>query len=382
MTTTLSQIFRPLMLAAFVAGLSACGGGSDESDTGGSTQQPVSTIASYAGQYDLQTEDGTALTITVDANGRVTSCGSAYTCEGALVLKPGGREASLSLSGNDGQGSSGVRVTVEANVDGTGVVTGTWAAQSSEGPSNGTLSGQKKPGGTGSSGGGTSATIASFAGKYNLRADEGTTLQFTAANDGSVQSCVGEVVYVCSGRVTLDAGGQGASFTISGNDGERPIDTRVTLNGKIDLQGNVTGSYSGTSESEGGFRGSLSGTREGGTSTTAPGTAQGCGALAGTWTSSSVGTWVFSGSKAVLTLDSINYGARAQQITELALSSCANSTLQYKIVRAALINTVDPSFAYDKKPGDAGVDWSKSYSQAYTLSGNRLTIANDSYTKR
>lgn len=169
---------------------------------------------------------------------------------------------------------------------------------------------------------------------------------------------------------------------MSGNDGAQPVDTRVTLNGKIDLQGNVTGSYSGTSQSEGSFRGTLSGTREGGPSTTAPGSAQGCAALEGTWTSSNVGTWVFSGSKGVLTLDSINYGRAAQQITELALSSCANSTLQYKIVRAALINTIDPSFAYDKRPGDAGVDWSRSYSQAYTLSGSRLTIANDSYVKR
>lgn len=385
MTMNHSRVFRSLLLAALIASLSACGGGGDSNDssggTGGGTEQPAGTLASYAGQYDLQTEDGTVLSITVDQNGRVTSCGAAYTCEGTLALKPGGREASLTLSGSDGQGAAGLRVSLDASIDAGGGVTGTWAAQSSEGNSSGKLTGQKKPSGTGT-GGGASATLASFAGQYNLRADEGVTLQFTAGNDGSIKSCVGEVVYACNGSITLDAGGQGASFTVSGNDGEQPIDTRVTLNGKIDLQGNVTGSYSGTSQSEGSFSGTLSGTREGAPSTTPPGSAQGCATLAGTWTSPQSGTWVFSGSKAVLTLDSINYGPRAQQITELALSSCASSVLQYKIVRAALINTVDPSFAYDKKPGSAGVDWNKSYSQPYTLSGSRLTIVNDIYTKQ
>ena len=197
-----------------------------------------------------------------------------------------------------------------------------------------------------------------------------------------VQSCVGEVVYECSGRVTMDSTGRGANFTISGNDGEKPVDTRVSLNGKIDLQGNVTGSYTGTSVSEGSFSGTLSGTREGGQSTTAPGSAQGCSALQGTWTSPIVGTWVFTGSIGRLTVDSLNYGPRAQQITELALSSCANNTLQYKLVRAALVNAIDPTFAYDKTPGDPGVDWNRSFSQPYTLVGNRLTIANDVYTKQ
>lgn len=386
MTKTHSHIFRPLFLAAFIASLSACGGGGDSSDSGGSggggTQQPVGTLAGYAGQYDLRTDDGTVLRITVDQNGRVTSCGAAYTCEGTLALKPGGQGAGLTVSGSDGQGASSVRVSMEAAIDSSGRVSGSWSAQSSEGQSSGSLSGQKTPGDSGS-GGTPTTTLSSFAGKYNLRADEGTTLQFTAQADGAVRSCVGATIYVCSGRLTLDPGGQGASFSISGTDGGMPVDTRVTLSGKIDLQGNVTGSYSGTSQSDGSFRGSLTGTREGGPSTAAPGSAQGCAALAGTWTSTDKGTWVFSGSKAVLTLDSINYGPRAQQITELALSSCTSSVLQYKIVRAALVNTVDPSFAYDHKPGSTNaVDWNKSYSQPYTLSGTRLTIATDSYTRR
>lgn len=386
MTKTHSQIFRPLLLAAFIASLSACGGGGDSSDSGGSggggTQQPIGALAGYAGQYDLRTDDGTVLRITVDQNGRVTSCGAAYTCEGTLTLKPGGQEAGLSVSGSDGQDSSSVRVSMDATIDSSGRVSGSWAAQSSEGRSSGSLSGEKTPGGSGS-GGTPAATVSSFAGKYNLRADEGTTLQFTAETDGAVRSCGGEAIYVCSGRVSLESSGQGASFSITGNDGGQPVDTRVTLTGKIDLQGNVTGSYNGNSQSEGSFRGTFAGAREGGPSTAAPGSAQGCAPLAGTWASTDKGTWVFSGSKAVLTLNSINYGPRAQQITELALSSCAASVLQYKIVRAALVNTVDPSFAYDHKPGSTNaVDWNKSYSQPYTLSGTRLIIATDSYTKR
>lgn len=387
--------FRPLVIAAFIAGLSACGGGGDSSDSssgggggsGGGTQQPsTGTLASYAGQYDVQTQDGTALRITVDATGKVTSCGAAYSCQGTLALKPGGQGASLQITGNDGQTTVGLSVSIDASVTGAGAVSGTWTSRSSEGTSSGTLTGQKTPGSTGGTGGGTgggsAATLASFAGKYNLRANEGTALQFTAAADGSIRTCVGEVVYACNGSMALESGGQGARFTVSGNDGESPPDTTVTLTGKVDLQGNATGSYNGTSKTEGSFSGTFAGTREGGSSTTSPGTAQGCTALAGSWTHSVGGTWAFSGSKAVLTLNSINYGPRAQQITELALSSCASGSLQYKIVRAALINTVDPSFAYDKKPGAAGVDWNKSYNQPYTLSGRSVTIGNYSYAKQ
>ena len=379
------RIFRPLLLAAAIASLSACGGGGDDSppSEGGGSTQPTSGLASFAGQYDLKTEDGTVLSVTVDQNGRVISCGAAYTCEGTLALKPGGREASLRISGSDGQGPTGIRVSVDASIDSAGVVKGDWAAQSSEGSSNGSLTGQKKPGGsggsTGGSGGSTSATVSSFAGKYNLRADEGTTMQFTAGSDGSIKSCVGEAIYACSGSLKLDSGSQGASFTISGNDGEKPVDTTVTLTGKIDLQGNVTGSYNLSSKSEGNFKGSFSGNREGGASTTAPGTAQGCGPLAGTWTNPRLGVWVFSGSKAELTLDSTDTPG-AQQITELALSSCASGVLQYKIVRAAV--RVGSTYLYDAGPGTPGVDWNKAYSQPYTLTGNRLTIANDVYTKQ
>lgn len=277
MHTNLTRIFRPLLLAAIIASLSACGGGGDGNDFGGGgggTQQPSGTLAGYAGQYDLQTEDGTTLSVTVDENGRVTSCGVAYTCEGALTLKPGGGGASLRLTGNDGQGASGVRVTIDASIDSAGRATGSWSAQSSSGNSSGSLSGEKTPG---SSGGGTgnpgtpSVTLASFAGKYNLLADGSVPLQFTAGTDGSIRSCVGEVVYSCSGSVTLEQGGQGARFTLSGNDNQQPVDIRVTLNGRIDLQGSVTGSYTGRSEEVGNLSGTFTGTREGGASPTPSG---------------------------------------------------------------------------------------------------------------
>lgn len=276
MNMNLTRIFRPLLLAAFIASLGACGGGGDGNDAGGGggTQQPSGTLASYAGQYDLQTEDGTTLSVTVDENGSVTSCGAAYTCEGALTLKPGGREASLRLTGNDGQGASGVRVTIDASIDSAGRATGSWSAQSSAGNSSGSLSGAKTPdspgGGTGNPGV-PAVTLASFAGKYNLLADGSVELQFTAGDDGTIRSCVGEVVYSCTGSVTLEPGGQGARFTLSGNDNQQPVDIRVTLNGKIDPQGNVTGSYTGRSEEVGNISGTFTGKREGGASPTPSG---------------------------------------------------------------------------------------------------------------
>lgn len=117
----------------------------------------------------------------------------------------------------------------------------------------------------------------------------------------------------------------------------------------------------------------------------AQGGGSGClGRLAGTWSHAVGGTWTFSGNQATLVLNSTNYGPRAQQITVLALSSCDNDTMTYKIVRAALINTVDPSFAYDKTPANApnAPNWSKVNSQGYSISGNGLRFGNYTYAKR
>ena len=87
------------MIAAFIACLSACGGDFSDGGNGGKgggggagTQQPsTGTLASYAGQYDVQTQDATALAITVELKGQTTYCGAAYSCQGTLSLKPGGR---------------------------------------------------------------------------------------------------------------------------------------------------------------------------------------------------------------------------------------------------------------------------------------------------
>jgi hypothetical protein len=395
-------LLRPVVLAILVGMLSACGGGgggdASTPGAGGGTGAPSGNIASYAGQYDVQTNEGTVLRITVDASGRVTSCGAAYVCEGSLTLRPDGQGATLRIAGNDGQVPVGVRVTVDGTIDASGRVTGSWSAQTSEGSSNGSVTGQKVPGSTGPTTPTNpttpttpttpgAVTVASFAGKYNLRADEGTTLQFTAANDGSVRSCVGAAVYVCSGAITLDAGGQSASFSITGNDGGSPVDTTVTLSGKIDSKGNATGTYKGNSRSEGSFSGSLTGTREGGASTTTPGTTAGCSALQGTWTHATKGTWVFSGSSGKLVINSLNYGPQAVQTTEVALTSCASGTMQYKFMRLKLENTVDPTIAYNVTPGSSGelaakVDWNKVYSSRYTISATQLTIEGDTYTKK
>lgn len=108
-----------------------------------------------------------------------------------------------------------------------------------------------------------------------------------------------------------------------------------------------------------------------------------CSRLQGTWRHPVAGTWTFQGNRASSMINSTNYGAAARQITELSISSCANGTLTYKIVRAALINTVDPSMAYDKTPANSPNrgNWSQIHNQAYSISGNSLKFGNYTYSR-
>lgn len=108
-------------------------------------------------------------------------------------------------------------------------------------------------------------------------------------------------------------------------------------------------------------------------------------ALIGTWTNSIVGgTWTFTApNRAKIVLDALNYGDMAQQITEMTLTSCTSTSMSYKITRAALVNSVDPSFAYDKTASnDPGAyDWSKINTQPYTVSGNSFNTGGYTYTR-
>ncbi len=107
--------------------------------------------------------------------------------------------------------------------------------------------------------------------------------------------------------------------------------------------------------------------------------------LTGSWEHPIGGTWIFAnGKKAELTVNSTNYGPAAQQITEFAVASCENNTMTYKIVRGALVNTVDPSFAYDKTQArtPAAFNWAKEYQQPYEISGRTFKFGNFTYTKQ
>jgi hypothetical protein len=110
--------------------------------------------------------------------------------------------------------------------------------------------------------------------------------------------------------------------------------------------------------------------------------------LSGMWAGTVEGarvTWTFTGHTGKLVEDSSNYGPRAQQISEMNISSCENNTLKYKFTRAALVNTVDPSWAYDKTEATnipATINWQKVYEQSYQISGQTLTSANLRLTKQ
>lgn len=250
-------------------------------------------------------------------------------------------------------------------------------------------------GATGGTTGGTTTGIALFAGTYNLSTSTGASGSFTVNSSGSVTGCRVGTVVACSGQLTLNSSTGNANFQIFGNDGQTPVDTTARLSGTITSSGAVTGSFSGSSVSDGPFSGSLTGSRSGAApSTGGSGTGSGTSTLTcfnnllGTWYHSVGGTWTFSVTggvnKAKLELNSLNYGPAAKQITELSVSACTSTSLTYTITRAALINTIDPSFAYEKTPANAPgeVDWSKVYNQPYSLSGSGLQFGNYTYAKQ
>lgn len=106
--------------------------------------------------------------------------------------------------------------------------------------------------------------------------------------------------------------------------------------------------------------------------------------LTGSWTHPVGGTWNFFSNKGKLIVNSNNYGPRAQQITDLEVSSCENDTMTYKIVRAQLKNTVDPGTAYDKTPENSPTlpTWRKVHTQPYSISANGLKFGDHTYVKR
>jgi hypothetical protein len=101
-----------------------------------------------------------------------------------------------------------------------------------------------------------------------------------------------------------------------------------------------------------------------------------CGDLEGSWSNPVGGTWTFSSGSGKLVVNSTNYGSRAQQITELKISSCSDGVLKYIIERAAMTNTDDPEYTYDKVPP------AKEYSQPYSLGSGELKIGNFTYMKQ
>lgn len=105
----------------------------------------------------------------------------------------------------------------------------------------------------------------SFAGQYTVSGG-GVNVQFTVDATGKVTSCSAGVLIVCSGSVNADG-----SFSTSGNDGATPVDTSATLTGRIGGDGSVTGTFQGSSTSDGVFAGALSGSRAGGSPAIEPG---------------------------------------------------------------------------------------------------------------
>lgn len=108
------------------------------------------------------------------------------------------------------------------------------------------------------------------------------------------------------------------------------------------------------------------------------------GKIAGTWVHAVGGTWTFAGAQGTQVVESSNYGARAQQIMVVNVSSCENDTMLYKVVRMAMVNTDDPAQAYDRTPANAPTlsTWSRVVTQRYTITGNGMRLGNYTFAKR
>jgi hypothetical protein len=94
--------------------------------------------------------------------------------------------------------------------------------------------------------------VSSYEGNYSLSGG-GINVSFSVQPTGTV-TCSGNGMVVCSGQVSA-----GGTFTISGNDGQSPVDTAAILTGTIDSSGNITGSFTANSVSGGPSSGGLTG---------------------------------------------------------------------------------------------------------------------------
>ncbi len=211
-------------------------------------------------------------------------------------------------------------------------------------------------GSTGSSGStgstGSTAGLSAFAGTYTV-SGAGSTGSFNVNTSGTVTGCsVGQIVQ-CTGQLALNSSG-GASFTISGNDGESPIDTRATLTGTINSSGVVTGNVSGSSASEGSFSSSLSGSRTSSTTSTGGstgGSSSSSTGLRGTWCTNVAGNqncWVFDNdtgsTNGKFYQQSINQYSGTLTNTMTWSVNASAGTMTYRFTRSTLTNS---SYAYD-----------------------------------
>mgnify|MGYP002382153217 CR=1 FL=1 len=232
------------------------------------TLQRYSGGQSLTGAYRSPSDNGTA--------GALNFSFSSAT-SGTMTLPDGSSVALKRYAFNGGSSCSSTGTTNTGSTTGTGTGTGT-------GNNTGSTTGSGSSGSTGSSGSSSGSTgsttgIASFAGTYSV-SGAGQSGSFNVNSSGQVTSCsVGRIVN-CSGQLTLN--GTSASFTITGNDGGSPIDTRATVSGTITASGSVSGSVSGTSVEEGPFSGSLSGSRSSSTASGGSGSAGSSGSSGGT----------------------------------------------------------------------------------------------------
>ena len=92
-----------------------------------------------------------------------------------------------------------------------------------------------------------------FAGNYKVSGGD-VAINFSISPEGLISACTSATLVACKGTVAADG-----KFTITGDDGKLPVATTATLTGSIGVDGSITGSYLGSSISEGPFSGAFVG---------------------------------------------------------------------------------------------------------------------------
>jgi hypothetical protein len=241
-----TQLYR--LAAGMALGvLTACGGGGGDTTSGGGGGGGITsyTFTAVAGASGV-TPSANAGTFSFDSTGKVTNClvGNITTCTGQLKAN------ALNVQGQNNNGTvtvtfTGVSTSSPSSTDPNTLIAGTIEGNDGIDTFKGKFGGIKSTL--------MDDNMAKFAGVYGVTANttvngqpDTTQGHFSVDVTGNVFKCkVGHLVK-CQGQLNLNPDKTSATFTISGDDAQSPVQVSATLKGQIDSSFKPTGTITGT----------------------------------------------------------------------------------------------------------------------------------------